>query len=83
MEEEALEICKEARAKGLPEDERTAKLIYDNIFRRDEAHYRNWETASYQAPETHEGFALHLCLYTAIKIRELDQAPQSKVMTGE
>lgn len=66
---EALAICESARQNGTTVDHNAAKIIYTNIFGRDESHYRDWNTASYQAPETHEGFAFHLCIYTAIQIR--------------
>ena len=72
-EKEGLAICKAAREKGTGADHKAAEIIYNNIFARDETNYRNWETASYQAPETHEGFALHICIYTAIQIREAQE----------
>lgn len=67
---EGIKICEEVRQKAMSVDEKVGEIIYNNIFARDEANYRDWNTASYQAPETHEGFALNLCIYTAMKIRE-------------
>lgn len=54
-----------------PNDE-IAKIIYTNIYARDHRGvYREWDTAVYQAPETHEGFAYKICLDVANKIRAI------------
>lgn len=73
-EQEGLALCQEARDKGTSADMTVGEIIYNNIFARDTVNYRDWKTASYQAPETHEGFAFHLCIYTAIQIRTLTPA---------
>lgn len=72
QEKDGLAICKEAKEKGQAVDYEVAEIIYTNLFARD-GNYRNWKSASYQAPETREGFAFHICVYTAVKIREASE----------
>jgi hypothetical protein len=81
MDNDYIEICEIVRAKSTNADVVIGEIIYNQIFARDKARYRNWKTATYQAPETHEGFAFHLCIYTAIKIRE--QAAESEKISNE
>jgi hypothetical protein len=66
-----IRICETARAEQTEADIKAGEIIYNNIFANDDGQrYRDWETAAYQAPESHEGFAFYLCIYTAIQIRK-------------
>lgn len=59
-------------------DEELAKLLYANFYERDHRGiYRDWNTAAYQAPETHEGTAFFLCLHVAEDILDAGFARQT------